>query len=295
MRIGVIGAGQLGGTLATWCAESGHEVAVTSRHPDRLTDLVAHGDGHIRALTVPEAAAFGEVLFFAPNWESAREAIDLAHDAMAGKVVIDATNPARIDAPVEGTIPGAPGPGGLGLGGPGTGGPGPSGPGPSGPGSGGLNAGGADAGSLSAGGMGAVGLGSFAPGFPSALDVPSFVRVPAAPGTSPELGIPTRSGFEQLISWAPEAHWVKAFNTITTDVLDRRRGHDPLLAEWVCTDQRDAREAACRIIQELGFAPFFAGGPEAARLTETGGPLQRLEVDVQDAKDVLAEALATIH
>ncbi|MFI1988484.1 NADPH-dependent F420 reductase [Actinoplanes sp. NPDC020271] len=274
MRIGVIGAGQLGGTLATWCAESGHEVAVTSRHPDRLTDLVEHGDGHIRALAVPEAAAFGEVLFFAPNWESAREAIDLAHDAMAGKVVIDATNPAR-----DGTTPGAPGPGGLALSGPGTGGPGPSGPGPSGPGPGGLSA----------------GIGSFAPGFPSALDVPSFVRVPAAPGTSPDPAVSSRSGFEQLIDWAPEAHWVKAFNTITTDVLDRRRGHDPLLAEWFCTDQRDAREAACRIIQELGFAPFFAGGPEAARLTEPGGPLQQLEVDVQDAKDVLAEALATIY
>ncbi len=246
MRIGVIGAGQLGGTLATWCAESGHEVAVTSRHPDRLTDLVEHGEGHIRALTIPEAAAFGEVLFFAPNWESAREAIDLAHDAMAGKVVIDATNPARVSVPIEG----APGPGGL---------------------------------------------GSFAPGFPSALDVPAFVCVPDAPGTNRELGVPARSGFEELIGWAPDAHWVKAFNTISTDVLDRRRGHDPLLAEFVCTDQRDAREAACRIIQELGFAPFFAGGPEAARLTETGGPLQRREVDVQDAKDVLAEALATIH
>lgn len=250
MRIGVIGAGQLGGTLATWCAESGHEVAVTSRHPDRLTDLVEHGDGHIRALTIPEAANFGEVLFFAPNWESAREAIDLAHDGMAGKVVIDATNPAQLSVPIEGRTPGAPGPGGL---------------------------------------------GSFAPGFPSALDVPAFVRVPDAPGTNRDLGISSKSGFEQLIGLAPDAHWVKAFNTISTAVLTNRRGHDPLLAEYVCTDQRDAREAACRLIQELGFAPFFAGGPEAARLTETGGPLQMLEVDVQDAKDVLAEALATIH
>ncbi|GIF04057.1 NADPH-dependent F420 reductase [Actinoplanes siamensis] len=251
MRIGVIGAGQLGGTLATWCAEGGHDVAVTSRHPDRLTDLVEHGDGHIRAMTVPEAAAFGEMLFFSPNFDSAHEAIDLAHDGMAGKVVIDATNPlhAGITA-TPGMVPGAPGPGGL---------------------------------------------GSFSPGFPSALDIPAFVRVPEAPGTAPLLGDTTRSGFEQLIEWAPDAHWVKAFNTISADVLDRRRGHDPLLAEWVCTDQRDAREAACWIIHELGFAPFFVGGPEAARLTETGGPLQMLEVDVQYAKDVLAEALTTLR
>ncbi|BCJ40636.1 hypothetical protein GCM10010168_73760 [Actinoplanes ianthinogenes] len=226
-------------------------MAVTSRHPDRLTDLVEHGDGHIRAMTVPEAAAFGEIAFFAPNWESAHEAIDLAHDALSGKVVIDATNPSTVAAsPPPGMTPGAPGPGGL---------------------------------------------GAFAPGFPSALEIPAFVGVPDAPGTSRAVGASTKSGFEQLISWAPDVHWVKAFNTISADVLGRRRGHDPLLAEYLCTDQRDARETACRIIQELGFAPFFAGGPEAARLTEPGGPLQMREVDVKDAKDVLAEALATIH
>ena len=33
MHIGVIGAGQLGATLAEWCVESGHDVAITSRHP----------------------------------------------------------------------------------------------------------------------------------------------------------------------------------------------------------------------------------------------------------------------
>jgi predicted dinucleotide-binding enzyme len=40
MQIGVIGAGQLGATLAEWCAESGHDVAVTSRHPERLGAVV---------------------------------------------------------------------------------------------------------------------------------------------------------------------------------------------------------------------------------------------------------------
>ncbi|GLW31651.1 NADPH-dependent F420 reductase [Actinoplanes regularis] len=255
MNIGVIGAGQLGGTLATWCAENGHDVAVTSRHPDRLTDLVEHGDGHIRAMTIPEAAAFGDVLFFAPNWESAREAIDVAHDAMAGKVVIDATNPVPILTPAMSDQMSDP----------------------------------------MSSATDPSGLGSFSPGFPSTLDIPSFLRVPEAPGTAHPTADLTTSGFEQLIALAPEAHWVKAFNTISTEVLDRRRGHDPLLAEYVCTDQRDARDAACHIIQELGFAPFFAGGPEAARLTETGGPLQMCEVDVKDAKDVLAAALATVH
>jgi predicted dinucleotide-binding enzyme len=93
------------------------------------------------------------------------------------------------------------------------------------------------------------------------------------------------------MSWAPEAHWVKAFNTLPTSILARRRGHDPLLAEFVCTDLVDARLTASKLIRDLGFAPVFAGRADTARLVETGGPLQMTEVDVQDATDVLANVL----
>jgi hypothetical protein len=102
------------------------------------------------------------------------------------------------------------------------------------------------------------------------------------------------SGLETLMGWAPEAHWVKAFNTLPATVLTRRRGHDPLLAEFVCTDLPDARVTATRLIRDLGFAPFYAGGAETARLTETGGPLQMTEVDVHDATEILAHALDTL-
>jgi predicted dinucleotide-binding enzyme len=200
MRIGVIGAGQLGGTLARWCSESGHDVAVTSRHPERLR---AELDGEaLRIMSIPQAAAFGDVVIFSPNWSSAHEAVDLTRSVIADKVVIDATNP----------------------------------------------------------------------------DVPDDI-----------------SGLETLMDWAPEAHWAKAFNTVSTEVLSRRRWHDPLLTEFVCTDDRDAREAASTIIRDLGFAPVYAGGAHAALLTETGGPLRMREVDVKDATEVLAEALAVLH
>jgi 8-hydroxy-5-deazaflavin:NADPH oxidoreductase len=200
MHIGVIGAGQLGATLAGWCAESGHDVAVTSRHPERLGTVVDQLGTHGAALPLAEAVAFADVVLFTPNWESAHEAIDLAGDTLAGKIVIDATNP-------------------------------------------------------------------------------------SAPAGA--------SGFETLIDWAPDAHWAKAFNTLPATVLDRRRGHDPLLAEFVCTDRPDARRAATTLVRDLGFAPVYAGGPRAARLTEPGGPLQLTEVDVFHATEALAEAMAT--
>ncbi|WP_433825529.1 NADPH-dependent F420 reductase [Actinoplanes sp. CA-015351] len=248
MRIGVIGAGQLGGTLATWCAESGHEVAVTSRHPERLREQVDRMNGKLRVMSIAQAASFGEMVIFAPNWSGAREAIDLTRSALEGKVVLDATNPAD-GAPSLGAFTGAFGGGGF-----------------------------------------------------SGASVKSAEAVAAAVNGPPSEAADRmlsraggKSGLETLIEWAPGAHWAKAFNTISTDVLSRRRGHDPLLAEFVCTDERDAREAACQIIRDLGFAPFYAGGAKAARLTETGGPLQSREVDVQDATDALADALAGLR
>src|SRR4051812_37547768 len=93
MHIGVIGAGHLGATLAGWCAQSGHDVAVTSRHPERLGDVVDHLGGHGTAMPVAEAVDFADLVLFTPNWESAHEALDLAGRALAGKVVVDATNP----------------------------------------------------------------------------------------------------------------------------------------------------------------------------------------------------------
>lgn len=259
MRIGVIGAGRLGGTLAAWCAESGHDVAVTSRHPERVQALVEQMNWRMRVMPVPQAASFGDMVIFAPNWASAKEAVDLTLGGIKGKVVIDATNPAD-------PVPGVPGPEGL---------------------------------------AGMPGSGAFS-GFGSLADQSVSSKSPAAMAAA-MTGPPTeasdrllaraggKSGLETLIEWAPEAHWVKAFNTIPAEVLSRRRGHDPLLAEFVCTDQPDAREAASRIIRELGFAPFYAGGAMAARLTETGGPLQSREVDVQDATGVLAEALTALR
>ncbi|BBH68103.1 hypothetical protein ACTI_47880 [Actinoplanes sp. OR16] len=250
MRIGVIGAGQLGGTLAAWCAESGHEVAVTSRHPERLREQVDRMNWKLRVMSIAQAAAFGDMVIFAPNWSGAKEAVDLTRTALEGKVVIDGTNP-------EDGVPGIP-----------------------------------------AGSFTGAFTGSYLTGA-SAKD-PELIAaaVNGPPGEAYDRmmdGAGSKSGLETLIEWAPGAHWVKAFNNLSTDVLSRRRGHDPLLAEFVCTDERDAREAACQIIRELGFAPFYAGGAKAARLTETGGPLQAREVDVQDATDALADALATLR
>ncbi|HEY0198604.1 MAG TPA: NAD(P)-binding domain-containing protein [Rhodanobacter sp.] len=61
MKIGIIGAGQIGGTLARRLVELGHEVSIAnSRGPDTLAGLAAQTGA--RAVSVHEAARAGEVV-----------------------------------------------------------------------------------------------------------------------------------------------------------------------------------------------------------------------------------------
>jgi predicted dinucleotide-binding enzyme len=97
MRIGVIGAGSVGGTLGRRWAQRGHEVRFGVRNPDdpKVHRLLGESEG-ATAGSVAEAAAFGEVVVFATPWGATRDAVTHAGD-LAGKVVFDATNPLAPD------------------------------------------------------------------------------------------------------------------------------------------------------------------------------------------------------
>lgn len=90
MKIGIIGAGNVGGTAAQHFVDAGHEVMVSnSRGPETLTDLVDELGKNARAGTVAEAADFGEVVMEALPF-NAYESLPV--DVLSGKVVISASN-----------------------------------------------------------------------------------------------------------------------------------------------------------------------------------------------------------
>ena len=62
MKIGIIGAGMIGSTLAKLWADAGHDVRIASRHPEALAPLVAQIGTRASAGTPADAAAFGEVV-----------------------------------------------------------------------------------------------------------------------------------------------------------------------------------------------------------------------------------------
>jgi 8-hydroxy-5-deazaflavin:NADPH oxidoreductase len=92
MKIGIIGAGHIGGTAARLFVEAGHEVAISNRRGvESLRDAKARLGTRAHAMTVDEAARFGEVVLLAVPWRSL-EALP-APETVEEKIVIDAMNP----------------------------------------------------------------------------------------------------------------------------------------------------------------------------------------------------------
>lgn len=89
-RIGLIGAGNIGGALARHFAAAGHEVAVSnSRGPETLGELVSELGARARAVTPAEAAAFGDVVVVSVPLGRYQE---VPTAGLAGKTVIDTNN-----------------------------------------------------------------------------------------------------------------------------------------------------------------------------------------------------------
>jgi len=93
LRVGIIGTGKIGGTLAQEWVRAGHEVMISSRHPDELQALAEKLGPKAHVGTPAEAAAFGPVVVVSvPYAATPQVGRDYAKE-LAGKVVIDTGNP----------------------------------------------------------------------------------------------------------------------------------------------------------------------------------------------------------
>jgi 8-hydroxy-5-deazaflavin:NADPH oxidoreductase len=90
MRIGIVGSGRVGGTVARLAIAQGHDVVLSnSRGPATLADLVASLGPHASAATSADAAAVGDIVVVAIP---VRAIADVPVEPLAGKIVIDTNN-----------------------------------------------------------------------------------------------------------------------------------------------------------------------------------------------------------
>jgi predicted dinucleotide-binding enzyme len=104
-KIGVIGTGQVGKVLSDGFLKHGHEVMRGSRDPAKLAEWKLGAGEKAATGTMAEAAAFGEIVVLAVKGTAAESALDLCGAAnLAGKAVIDTTNPIAAAPPVNGVL-----------------------------------------------------------------------------------------------------------------------------------------------------------------------------------------------
>jgi predicted dinucleotide-binding enzyme len=93
LKIGIIGTGEIGGALARHWARAGHQLVISSRHPEQLKSLAKELGPNVNVGTPREAAAFGDVILVSVPYKATPEVgRDFAAE-LKDKVVLDTGNP----------------------------------------------------------------------------------------------------------------------------------------------------------------------------------------------------------
>ncbi len=188
MNVGILGSGDVAKALAAGFLKHGHRVVLGTRDAAKLNDWAAQ---HQEAGTgsFADAAKFGELLVLAVKGTAALEAVKAAGAGnLAGKPVIDATNPIADAAPVNGVLR-----------------------------------------------------------FFTSLD---------------------ESLLERLQRAVPEAHFVKAFNSVGNAMMVDPQLKDGKPTMFICGNDNEAKAAVRGICDQFGWETADMGGAEAARAIE---------------------------
>lgn len=96
MKVTIIGAGNMGRGIGTRAVAGGHEVEIVDRDPADAQKLAEELGGSATALE-PNAPFGGEVVVFALYYPGIKDAVRQYADHLAGKVVVDITNPVNTE------------------------------------------------------------------------------------------------------------------------------------------------------------------------------------------------------
>jgi NADPH-dependent F420 reductase len=94
MKLGIVGSGNVGGTLGTRWAQAGHTVIFGSRDSGsaKMVELLEKAGPNARSSSTQEAVEASDVILLSTPWEATEEIVK-STSGWEGKIVIDATNP----------------------------------------------------------------------------------------------------------------------------------------------------------------------------------------------------------
>ncbi|WP_258102742.1 NADPH-dependent F420 reductase [Marinoscillum sp. MHG1-6] len=91
-RVGILGSGGVGKTLASGFKKHGFEVKIGTRDVSKLEDWSAHAG--VTVGSFEEVASFGDIVVLAVKGHAAQAVLEMAGSGnLSGKTIIDATNP----------------------------------------------------------------------------------------------------------------------------------------------------------------------------------------------------------
>jgi predicted dinucleotide-binding enzyme len=104
MKVGILGSGDVAKALGMGFIKYGHDLMLGTRDPSKLADWVSqHRSAKVGSFA--DTAKFGEVVVLAVKGTVAADALRAAGaQNLAGKVVVDATNPIADAPPVNGVV-----------------------------------------------------------------------------------------------------------------------------------------------------------------------------------------------
>src|SRR6188768_322541 len=98
-KIGILGSGQVAQTLAAGFIRHGYDVMVGSRDTSKL-EAWQHKNSQAQLGSFQDAARFGENIVLAVKGSAAESLVKSLSPQLAGKVVLDTTNPIADSPPV---------------------------------------------------------------------------------------------------------------------------------------------------------------------------------------------------
>ena len=96
MKIAIIGAGNVGGTLGKAFIKAGHTVSFAVADPNNPKHDALKKDTGAKFAPAKEISSEAEIVLFATPWPATKAAVESA-GSLAGKIVVDCTNPIKKD------------------------------------------------------------------------------------------------------------------------------------------------------------------------------------------------------